>query len=251
MKIDLIPIKLFFSLTKTGEHRNTTPITIGIVSECGKFSFYGEFTDFDRGDNMALVQETILPLLKFTKLDDENVEHSGQSTNMTVSGNRQYISAKLQEWIHTIYSEDLVDFWGDSLTYDWLILSELLDSRPSKPLMLKINTDSLTEEQVQRFKEEFLRWQNSNPQPLLIVNAKEDIKVEHSIRISYKPTLPDNVIPNPKDIETLFSFVGLSPQRAYFVGLINQKDMEHDSLYKANIIKKCYFKLINMIGTRG
>jgi len=251
MKIDLIPIKLFFSLQKTGEHRNATPITLGIVSECGKFSFYAEFTDFDRGDNALYVQEKILPVLRFTKLADENTVQNDVVTNMTVCGSRHFVAEKLEYWLTTIYHNDLVDFWGDSITYDWILLCELLDKRQAKPLLLSINSDRLTVDEVERFKQEFIRWQKSNPQPLLVVNSAEDISIEHSTRIGFEPNLPDNILSHPKDILTLFSLVGLSPQREAYMGIINHKEMKYDSLYTANLIKKCYFKLINQIGTRG
>ena len=38
--------KIFFDTEFTGLHQNTTLISIGLVSECGK-TFYAEFNDYD------------------------------------------------------------------------------------------------------------------------------------------------------------------------------------------------------------
>lgn len=42
-----IKTKLFFDTEFTGLHKNTTLISIGIVSECG-CKFYAELTDYDK-----------------------------------------------------------------------------------------------------------------------------------------------------------------------------------------------------------
>ena len=43
MRIEMV---LFYDFEMTGLHKNTTPISLGIVSEDGK-KFYAEFVDFD------------------------------------------------------------------------------------------------------------------------------------------------------------------------------------------------------------
>ena len=49
-KLTMIPIlkKIFFDCEFTGLHKNTTLISIGLISDCGK-TFYAEFTDYDKG----------------------------------------------------------------------------------------------------------------------------------------------------------------------------------------------------------
>ena len=41
--------KIFLDTEFTGLHKNTTLISLGLVSECGK-TFYAEFTDYDQLD---------------------------------------------------------------------------------------------------------------------------------------------------------------------------------------------------------
>ena len=41
--------KIFFDCEFTGLHKNTTLISIGLISDCGK-TFYAEFTDYQVDD---------------------------------------------------------------------------------------------------------------------------------------------------------------------------------------------------------
>jgi len=43
--------KIFFDTEFTGLHQNTTLISIGLISECGK-TFYAELTDYDKTLNI-------------------------------------------------------------------------------------------------------------------------------------------------------------------------------------------------------
>ena len=52
--------KLFIDLEFTGLHQATTPISLGIISECGK-TFYAEFTDYDRTQLNDWLEENIIP----------------------------------------------------------------------------------------------------------------------------------------------------------------------------------------------
>jgi hypothetical protein len=55
--------KVFFNTEFTGLHQNTTLISIGLVSECGK-TFYAELTDYDRVEFIPFIAECEAYLLK-------------------------------------------------------------------------------------------------------------------------------------------------------------------------------------------
>ena len=61
-------MKLFFDMEFTGLRQNTTPISIGIVSEDGK-RFYAEFTDYDESQCDDWIKENVIK-----KLGAENIE---------------------------------------------------------------------------------------------------------------------------------------------------------------------------------
>ena len=51
--------KIFFDTEFTGLHQNTTLISIGLISECGK-TFYSEFTDYDKSQLDDWLQENVI-----------------------------------------------------------------------------------------------------------------------------------------------------------------------------------------------
>lgn len=57
-------MRLFFDMEFTGLHKNTTPISIGIVSEDGK-KFYAEFADYDRNQCNDWILENVIAHMRF------------------------------------------------------------------------------------------------------------------------------------------------------------------------------------------
>lgn len=146
---------LFYDFEMTGLHKNTTPISIGIVSEDGK-KFYAEFLDFDwtqvddwiRGnviDNLILekfylcgspdsVEEQCkkwtnrgyqigrLPLIGncFGVILPTKLFKDG---NMEVVGDSEWITAALKEWISQF---NTIQFISDVCHYDFVLLIDLL-----------------------------------------------------------------------------------------------------------------------------
>ena len=51
--------KVFFDTEFTGLHKNTTLISIGLISECGK-TFYAEFWDYDKTQIDEWLQTNVL-----------------------------------------------------------------------------------------------------------------------------------------------------------------------------------------------
>jgi hypothetical protein len=52
-------MKIFFDTEFTGLHKNTTLISIGLISEDGK-TFYAEFTDYDKSQVDSWLQENVI-----------------------------------------------------------------------------------------------------------------------------------------------------------------------------------------------
>ena len=53
---------IFLDTEFTGLHKNTTLISIGLKSECGK-TFYAEFTDFDKSQVDGWIQRNVIDKL--------------------------------------------------------------------------------------------------------------------------------------------------------------------------------------------
>ena len=110
--------KIFFDTEFTGLHQNTTLISIGLVSECGK-TFYAEFNDYDFKQVDDWLKENVINNLQyngiFQKLDETKNSISYKSTT-------ENIKEKLTTWLEQ-FSE--VEIWSDCLSYDWVLFNQI------------------------------------------------------------------------------------------------------------------------------
>ena len=110
--------KIFFDTEFTGLHQNTTLISIGLVSECGK-TFYAEFNDYDFEQVDDWLKENVINNLQyngiFQKLDETKNSISYKSTT-------ENIKEKLTTWLEQ-FGE--VEIWSDCLSYDWVLFNQI------------------------------------------------------------------------------------------------------------------------------
>ena len=151
MRIEMV---LFYDFEMTGLHKNTTPISIGIVSEDGK-KFYAEFVDFDFNqvndwitknvlDNLFLkkLYPTVVPELLEKQICEWKKDgyeisklpcvatglvmfESKRTKNgfTEVVGTRQWISESLIGWLSQF---NKIQFVSDVCHYDFVLLIDLL-----------------------------------------------------------------------------------------------------------------------------
>ena len=151
MRIEMV---LFYDFEMTGLHKNTTPISLGIVSEDGK-KFYAEFVDFDFNQVNDWITKNVLDNLFLKKLyptvSPELLEkqicewkkdgyeisklpcvatglvmfESKRTKNgfTEVVGTRQWISESLIGWLSQF---NKIQFVSDVCHYDFVLLIDLL-----------------------------------------------------------------------------------------------------------------------------
>ena len=115
-------MKLFFDMEFTGLHKETTPISLGIVSEDGK-TFYAEFTDYDESQCDDWITENVINKLKFELELGEHfweIEHDG---NVEALCDRECVSYWLNKWLSQF---DTIQFVSDVCHYDFVLLIDLL-----------------------------------------------------------------------------------------------------------------------------
>lgn len=127
--------KIFFDTEFTGLHQNTTLISIGLVSECGK-TFYAEFSDYDKNQIDEWLQKNVIDNLIFkeTQLYEGRYYHAKRATNNPFP-NSLYKSFSLElrnessvvknEMIQWLEQFESIEMWGDCLSYDWVLFSQL------------------------------------------------------------------------------------------------------------------------------
>ena len=117
--------KLFIDLEFTGLHQATTPISLGIISECGK-TFYAEFTDYDRSQLNDWLEENIIPNTwvavhePITSMGE--VVGDSRWADVHVFGSSDYIKPFLEKWL--LQFEKIV-IWSDCLAYDWVLFNQI------------------------------------------------------------------------------------------------------------------------------
>jgi hypothetical protein len=133
--------KLFFDCEFTGLHQNTTLISIGIISECGK-TFYAEFTDYDKSQVDGWIKTNVIDKLLFSGKTSQAIgswenwiSDKGKYSNslemaiakkdmseFECTGKKRFVRARLEKWLSQF---EKVEMWGDCLSYDWVLFCEL------------------------------------------------------------------------------------------------------------------------------
>ena len=117
--------KIFFDTEFTGLHQNTTIISIGLISDCGK-TFYAEFADYDRDQVDDWLRENVITNLYLQKFDVLR-DYQPDSENVLMCGDTEQVSRTLKQWLHQFItdSETKIEMWSDCLSYDWVLFQSL------------------------------------------------------------------------------------------------------------------------------
>lgn len=114
-------MNLFFDAEFSGIRKNTTLISIGIVSENGK-KFYAEFSDYDQSQCDEWIKENVLKNTVICGNNKLYQEHQNMK-NLTVSmGRKEKIRQELSEWLSQF---DEVQFVSDVCHYDMVLLIDI------------------------------------------------------------------------------------------------------------------------------
>jgi hypothetical protein len=178
-------MNIYFDFEFTGLHQNTTPISVGLISDDEK-TFYAEFVDFDRRQLTPWIRENVLLNLLYSN-GTIVVPKSEPIYAERWLGDCEFIGSKLRKWLQNFDSIRLV---SDCMYYDYVLLCEFFGGSDK---------------------------------------------------------LPRNINYIGFDICNLFQMKGIDPDinREEFLGIKNSS-VKHNSLYDAEIIRKCYRKLISM-----
>ncbi len=128
-------MKIFLDTEFTGLHKDTTLISIGLVSEDGR-TFYAELNDYDRTQVDEWIEKNVINNLKFEPPKNGEYEHNSMQRhesnpignpinkgyNMELRGNISEVSEALNEWIKQFKD---IKIWSDCLSYDWVLFNDL------------------------------------------------------------------------------------------------------------------------------
>ena len=113
-------IKVFMDCEFTGLHQNTTLISIGLVSECGK-TFYAEFTDYDQKQVDDWIKNNVIANLTLLNYDIDR-DYEPYAKNVKAKGTKEHVEQALSHWLHQF---EQVEIWSDCLSYDWVLFNQI------------------------------------------------------------------------------------------------------------------------------
>ena len=111
--------KIFFDTEFTGLHQNTTLISIGLVSECGK-TFYAELTDYDQTQIDDWLQKNVIENLTLKNKGLNEVYET--IDKMTFKGDLKHLKLALEYYFKQF---NAVEIWSDCLSYDWVLFNQI------------------------------------------------------------------------------------------------------------------------------
>lgn len=111
--------KIFFDTEFTGLHQNTTLISIGLISECGK-TFYAELTDYDQKQVDDWLQKNVIENLTLKNKGLNEVYETVDK--ITFKGDLQNLKLALEYYFKQF---EEVEIWSDCLSYDWVLFNQI------------------------------------------------------------------------------------------------------------------------------
>lgn len=111
-------MNVFFDTEFTGLQKDTSLISIGLVSENGKI-FYAEFTDYNKSQVDDWIQKNVIDNLYFNK------GHEIIATDSYLSGTKHDIKVKLKKWLSQF---DTVELVSDVCHYDMMLFIDIFGS---------------------------------------------------------------------------------------------------------------------------
>lgn len=114
-------MKIFFDTEFTGLHKNTTLISIGLISDDNKM-FYAEFTDYDETQVDGWIKKNVVDNL--TLKNEIGLGCYEISDNLTlVRENKFIIREALNDWLQKF---DTIEWVSDVCHYDFVLLVDLI-----------------------------------------------------------------------------------------------------------------------------
>ena len=143
---------LFFDTEFTGLRKDTTLISIGIVSDTGD-KFYAELTDYDEGMCDEWIEKNVLDHLVLSGNAELEESLVADNKTTTVIGSKADVCCELMEWLEmdaNFDSDYAAVFVSDVSHYDMVLLIDLLAGNAMKlpgfitPACHDINQDIAT-----------------------------------------------------------------------------------------------------------
>jgi len=127
--------KIFYDTKCTGLHQDTSLISIGLVSQCGKH-FYMELSDYDYEQLDDWVMENVVEnLVMYDPVIEEEEFYSAtrhsdnptgrdlyESYSVQLRGDMTLLKVELEKWLNQFKK---IEMWSDCLAYNWMLFCQI------------------------------------------------------------------------------------------------------------------------------
>lgn len=127
-------MKVFFDTEFTGLHKNTTLLSIGLITEDNR-KFYAEFCDYDKSQIDGWISKNVMPYLIRSKI--KKAVDTGDSVYIPpyyIYGSKGAIAKKLEEWFKSLGEE--IELISDVSHYDMVLFCDIFGSAFDIPKMV-------------------------------------------------------------------------------------------------------------------
>lgn len=121
-------MKLFLDTEFTGLHKDTTLISVGVVSEDGR-TFYAELTDYNHEQVDDWIESHVLSQLVYEKPDTDQAEPKvldhlkGTGFSVECQGNKQAVRRHFNRWLSQFETVEMV---SDCCHFDFVLILDLI-----------------------------------------------------------------------------------------------------------------------------
>lgn len=145
---------LYFDTEFTGLQKDTSLISIGIVSDSGR-KFYAEFTDYDKSKVDEWIQDNVIRNLLFGGeyafvKDQKYSESTVPSYSVAMSGTRDMIKTELENWLKSF--NDSIQFVSDVCHYDFVLFIDIFGGAFDLPDFINPSCHDINQDLARRFK---------------------------------------------------------------------------------------------------
>lgn len=129
-------MKLFMDTEFTGLNKDTTLISIGIISEYGNF-FYAEFNDYNQSQVDEWISDNVISNLKYNDKNtfykaEEGIINKIKIVNVSMKNNKKAIKNELITWLNSLDNYN-IEFILDVGFYDFVLFNDIFGSAFDTP----------------------------------------------------------------------------------------------------------------------
>ena len=129
-------IPIYYDAEFTGLHKDTTLISIGLLSGRSGSHFYAEFTDYDKSQVTDWIAENVITKLPYKYVDNylshlapfEHNDIDWRFYDVVMKDDSTEIKERLISWLknESQHGQVKLQFYTDCYAYDWVLMNHLI-----------------------------------------------------------------------------------------------------------------------------